>query len=126
MKIKRLTGTRKKTAIDLADESMDHTELPEPHLMDDDVQDQLIEHENVVQKWQISKENESDRAGLNFNSILLSKIGSLTNCRVELGANEVEVVIKGDTEQDVARVISKLNVLRNSAVSSHVFLSVQH
>ncbi len=80
----------------------------------------LINHESVTKNWSPMKVNERTNIRLNFNAGLLNQVGNITNCRVELAMDELNITVRGESEQDVDKALAKLNVLNNAVVSCTV------
>lgn len=79
----------------------------------------LIEHEIVTRTW--TPEHKSGYIGLRLEDDALGKIGALCNCRlVHTESKSVDVMIKGDYEEDIQKAISKLRVVNGLAVSANV------
>lgn len=78
----------------------------------------LIEHETVTRTW--TPDRKGGFISLRLEDYALGKIGALCNCRlVHSDSKSVDVVIKGDCEEDIQRVISKLRVVDSVAVSAN-------
>lgn len=83
----------------------------------------LIDHEHIARVWI------PDRAGrwmprpVRIKEELLTLLGSLCQCRVERpDESNSHVVVKGDSEQAVERVFSKLKVMDEVAVRLQLHL----
>lgn len=77
----------------------------------------LINHESITKNWKPMVANERTNIGLHFGAGLLNNIGNVTNCRVELAMDGTNVVVRGESEQNVDTAVTKLDVLNNSFVS---------
>ena len=82
----------------------------------------LINHESIIRTWKPARGKERTYGGLNFSADLLSRIGNVTNCRIDLALNEVDLVVRGESKEDVGKATTKLDILHDSAVSSTVYV----
>ena len=82
----------------------------------------LINHESIVRSWKPAKRNGCTDDGLHFSADLLNRIGNVTNCRIELALDEIDLLVRGENKEDVEKAIAKLNVLNDSAVSFNVLV----
>ena len=82
-----------------------------------DIGKALIEHENIIRRW--SPSTESRELGSRLSLQLLGRIGTLCGCRIEQASDSADLVIKADTEQDLERVILKLERLSKMKVGPH-------
>lgn len=74
----------------------------------------LIEHETITRTW-----TSRGSGKVKLDDFAMSNIGSICHCRIEWSKESAtDVNIIGDTEQDVARAISKLSVMDEAAVRS--------
>lgn len=124
--MKRLPGTRRKSAGVDPEEAKLNTRLTEMKVEDvNNVEsgDQLlINHESVTKMWNPTEGKERIDAGLNFSAELLNQIGNTSGCRVEFAMDGRSIFVRGEIEQAVNKAVAKLNVLNNSVVSHIVFL----
>lgn len=77
----------------------------------------LINHESITKNWNPMLVNERTNIGLNFSAGLLNQVGNVTNCRVELAMDGTNIVVRGESAQNVDIAIAKLNILNGSFVS---------
>ena len=82
-----------------------------------DTEKTLIEHENIIRRW--SPSTESREIGSRLSLQILGSIGILCGCRIEQANDSADLVIKADTEQDLERVILKLEQLNKMKVDPH-------
>jgi len=76
----------------------------------------LIEHETITRTW--TPGYKGGFISLRSKDHALAKIGALCNCRlVHNDSKPVDVIIKGDCEEDIQKVVSKLRVVDSAAVS---------
>lgn len=97
----------------------DDAEQEDSDLVDEtDVDSPLIPHETFSRTWSTKKINPNvGAAGLIFSTRFLGIIGNLTGCRVELEQDGNTVTAKGESEDQISRVITKLDALDRWAVS---------
>jgi hypothetical protein len=76
----------------------------------------LIQHQTVTRTWALN--HKGGFLSLRSKGYALGMIGALCNCGLEYTDSESMIVkIKGDYEEDIQRVMSKLQVVEKAAVS---------
>lgn len=77
----------------------------------------LINHESISKNWKPMVANERTNNVLHFSAGPLNSIGNVTKCRIELAIDGTNVIVRGESEQNVDTAITKLEVLNSSFVS---------
>ena len=82
--------------------------------------ERLISHETVRRTYTVPQ---GGKFATDFlDSDLLGIIGSLTNCQFEFKETKGDIIVKGESEEEVERTMKKLEVIDNAEVNSMIYV----
>ncbi|MCJ1469281.1 hypothetical protein MMC07_007914 [Pseudocyphellaria aurata] len=113
-KVQRSADTQTEAELDPGEQfPADDAEQEDSDLVDEvDVDSPLIPHETFSRSWSTKRANPTTGAAeLIFSTRFLGIIGNLTGCRVELEQDGNTVTAKAESQEQIDRAMSKLDVL---------------